>query len=84
MVTFVPAFKNKKRKVSEDGRLIISEDRQFLTLVGLGNKYIKRFFNKAGTVSVGDELVLDGYEVSVEAVCENGLSSIYLTIPSIS
>ena len=71
VVTFVPVFKNKKRKVSEDGRLIISEDRQFLTLVGHNNKYIKRFFNKVGTISVGNELILDGYEVSVEAVCEN-------------
>ena len=56
----------KKRKRTREGSLILSSDRQFLTLQNTKGKYIRRFHNKSGlSFNDGDEFELDGFTIFI-------------------
>jgi len=56
------AKSDKKRKVSVDGKLVMTD--QFLTLVTVEDKYVKRFFRK--DVKPKDTEVCTGTELELE------------------
>ena len=68
--TYIPVT-GKKRKVSLDGKVVVTD--QFLTLVTVEDKYVKRFFRPKNTeICSGAELELEGFEISVEDIISGG------------